>query len=154
MRFLLNEAWFGVWLLHGLGRLCGCLCKVGLWRGRKPRLIISQKMPWMKELVTDRTEERDQHNLSSLPRLCERGVNLFCWWQLNRRIHGFNSCWLTIWTYYSTVILLDKIHLLRIPNWQWECVSPLFRGTTILRQYISVFNFLFFFYTETCSWLL
>lgn len=29
LRFLLNEAWFGVWILHGFGWVCEYLCKAG-----------------------------------------------------------------------------------------------------------------------------
>lgn len=67
-------------------------------------------------------------------------VNLFYWWHLNQRIHGFISSWPAVWKYCSTVSFLDKIHLLRIPDWQWGCVSPPYRGTAILRQCISLFK--------------
>lgn len=53
LRFLLNDAWFRVWLLHVFGQLCESPFKVGAWTSRKPRLTISQCMPWIREMAKE-----------------------------------------------------------------------------------------------------
>lgn len=104
-RFLLKEARFGVLLLCGFE----CLCRVGLWTGRRPALVISQEMQWVRELVAVRTEDLNQRNLSSPV----TGLDLFCCRQLDQTIPGFNSCWTAIWTQYSALIPLDNVQLLK-----------------------------------------